>query len=586
MKRIPLALASTLLLACASEEAQKSALAPPASESPAPTPRPNAPAGSEMAKPREVAPAQPAAQAPPSVAGQAPARVSGQAQAGSELGPPLVVYGETIPETELKRYMCLSLGSKQTDSAKFLVVVRNELDRRKEAGEDISKYEVTDADIERALEKQRKDFLQKYPTLDFPTEVGRVYLSLDMYKHELRQVMLFDRIFMPDDPETWPPLTTEAIVNATGGHDFVDDAKDSYQQRKKMMEEQNLPELPPDDPIFTEALRGWVLEALNSFAVTVTDPAKLPPGALLTVDGVPVMIDPLYERLRPFVTPDLTAKARLFLAQTKVTERDLAAQQKLMTREEFEETFMPGFKYHDAIAAYEMLALTVMGFPSMESYASYERLARSYRRVIDDKIKDDELMRQWLPRANQISGAARINAEVILCSAYDYDHVRWKPNGWTDAEAKAKKLKADLDGGANWADVLELHSEFWDPPMPEVGQKPQFGFRFKGRFGEQTRNQLLGDLDESDYTIFLTGESVADRIFFDQQLGAIDGPFKGQRGYYISRVISRTPPMSSLNMSNAKHREFLVDHYVKATFGEYSRGLLKKARDEGAIQGL
>jgi hypothetical protein len=526
------------------------------------------------------------------------------------LGLPLVVYGTPIPDREIKRFLAWSVGHKEADARKFSIVVQQELARRKEAGEDIAKFEVTTEQLDKALEKQKVDFLLKYPTLDFPTEVGRAFLSLDLYRQQLRQTMIFDRLFLPDDPEEWPATTTEAIINATGGTDFVQDAKDSYKTRKQMQVDQNLPELPPDDPIFTDSLRAWLLEALNSFAVTESNPERLPEGVLMTVDGAPVKIDEIFQPIAAHVTRDLVDDARRFLAQMAVVERHLSdkaykvkvdgepkgdgtpAQAKeteepvLISRGEFEKTWVPGSSFQDALAQYEMLAVTVQGFPSTDAYVTYTRLERSYRRLIADELKDDAVLRSYLERANHIAGAARCESEIILCSAYDYPHVRWFPNGWADAEKKANSLKKQLDEGADWNQILDLHSDFWDPPMPEIGQKPQFGFRFKGRFGKQTRNQLLGDVDESDFTLLLDGTSVGDRVFFDQKLGTIAGPFKGRKGYYITRAISRTPPSSALNMANEKHRGFLIDIYVKDAFGTYSRELLNKAIQDGAVQGL
>ena|SRR5690349_13791879 len=222
----------------------------------------------------------------------------------------------------------------------------------------------------------------------------------------------------------------------------------------------------------------------------------------------------------------------------------------------------------------------------MHATVRYEQLQRSYRKLIKDDIATDAPMMPYLQRANMIAGAAKIDAEVILASAYDFPNSRWKVDGWKSAEAKAKELKAKLDAGTDWGDTLELYSEFWDPPMPEVGQKPQFGFNFKGRFGLQTRNQLAGDLLESDYSIFLNGKCVADEIFFEQKGGTISDVMKGPRGYYIARVNSRTPATAGLNLAAAPNREFLVNYVCMQRFGAYARQLLTDAIAKGDVTGF
>jgi hypothetical protein len=233
-----------------------------------------------------------------------------------------------------------------------------------------------------------------------------------------------------------------------------------------------------------------------------------------------------------------------------------------------------------------MLGVEVLGFPSLEAYARYQRIVESHERLIAGELADDQKLAAHLAVLNQITGAAKADAEVILLSAYDFDHVRWKENGWADAKRRAEELKRQIDAGADWGQMLELHSEFWDPPMPEVGQKPQFGFRFKGKWGPQTRNQLLNFMEESEYRIFLYGPSITDHVFFEQPLGTIEGPFKGPKGYYITRLISRTPPSRPLDLGQPVHRQIAEKHYAKVSMNERARALLDKGIESGAVKGL
>jgi len=108
------------------------------------------------------------------------------------LGAPIMLDGEPIPEQEVRRFLCLGLGRQQVETAKIGVIIETELAMRAASGEDISKYEVPQAKIAASLEKQRVDFLERYPSLDFPTEVGRAFLSLDLYREQLTQTLLFD----------------------------------------------------------------------------------------------------------------------------------------------------------------------------------------------------------------------------------------------------------------------------------------------------------------------------------------------------------------------------------------------------------
>ena len=514
-----------------------------------------------------------------------PSKVDPLSLSGTNLGGPIQAFGKTISEHDIRRFLCFAVGGKQIDSHKFSILTAQELEKRKAAGQDVSKLVVTDAELQKALDKSRKDFLLKYPTLDFPTEVARAFLHVDIYKHELRRTLLFDKVFFPEDPNTWPDVTTQAIILASGGTAFVDDAKESYAQRKQVQIAQNLEDLPPDDPILVDTLRQWLLDSLNQYTVTEYHADKLPADVLITVEGAPVTVDEIWTLIQPHVTWENVADARRFLAQMAAVERDLEQRGALMSVEEFETNFMPGYGFKEAIASYEMVAVVLQGFPSMHADMRYERALRSYRKVIADRLTD-EAMAPFLQRANMIAGAAKVDAEVILASAFDYPRFAWKADGWKSAEKKATELKQKLDAGADWGETLELHSEFWDPPMPEVGQKPQFGFNFKGRFGEQTRNQLVGDLHESDYLFFLRGTSVADSVFFDQECGKISGVMKGSRGYYIARLNSRRPGQSGLNLKVPQNREFMVNFVAMQHFGVHARKLLTEAIAKGEISGF
>jgi len=404
--------------------------------------------------------------------------------------------------------------------------------------------------------------------------------------------------------------------------DFVDDAKESYQHRYQQQLQEGLDEIPADDPIFTEYLRSLVLETLTDFSTIVTDPDALPDGVLVTVDGTPVMIDDIFEKIKPHVTVDKVDDARLFVTLMHVARKDLessvcrACQGKghsevlgdadgstgmdeqceacegsgqvneMMSEEEFAQAWAPGTPLAQVIKQQDMLARNVLGFPSIESYVYYLREQWSLRKRYTEQLEDKELLGSYIEHLNKIAGAGKVDCEVILATSYDFPNNRWKEGGWEYAEKKAAEIKKLLDEGAAWKETLDLHSEFWDPPLPEKGQKPQFGYNFKGRFGPQTRNQLLTRFEESEFTWLLRRESISDKVFFDQEVGSVIGPLKGTRGYYISKLKSRTRPTSGLRLEEPRHIEFIVDHYMRREFMNYAHGLVDKAREEGRLTGI
>jgi len=96
----------------------------------------------------------------------------------------------------------------------------------------------------------------------------------------------------------------------------------------------------------------------------------------------------------------------------------------------------------------------------------------------------------------------------------------------------------------------------------------------KGRFGPLNRNELIQRFGESEYTMFLDGSSVADYAFFHQEPGTIDGPFRGQFGYYLTRVKGRVPPTKKLSLQDDGQRKLIVQDYVQMRFNEYAQDVM------------
>jgi hypothetical protein len=525
---------------------------------------------------------------------------------GVTIDTPLVAAGFEIPSDEVKRHLCLGLGFAYSDFAKFQIVLDQELERRKAAGEDLSKYVVDDAALAHHLEKQRKEFALRYPTLDFELEVGRAYISHDLYREPARQSLLFDRLFLPENPADWPELTVELIRGWAGASadDFIQDAFSSYERRKQMMIEQNLDELPPEDPVLVGVYKDEILKGLNSFSEIETDPTKLvqrenplthemetvpvlPPGALMTVDGQVVPIQKVWGMIGPYVSAMDLAFARRFLALCKVLEVDFAAKGVLLSQEDFEKAWTdPGMTYRQKLEQHQLVAGQVIGMQSMQAYAMYQRLLESLRRELADKLEDEALLREWSPITNEVTGAAKRDVEMILCSAWDGDMAAWKENGWETARTKVFGLKAELDKGADWTALRELHSEFWDPPMPDVGQKPMFALRFKGAFGMQTRNQLMSMVEESEGHELVFGRTISDTVFYEQDVGTIAGPFMGAKGYYLTRLTGRTPSARPLDLTIPLHKLLVQNFYLRVQLHKRAQELLRKGVEEGTVKGV
>jgi hypothetical protein len=506
------------------------------------------------------------------------------------------IDGEPISAVELQRFLSLGVGKNQTNEALFGRIVEIELGMRKERGDDLSQYEVSEEEIEKRFAREIDDFKLKYPTLDPDTEIGRAFLSVDLYKEQLASAMVFDKLFFDENPDNWPDLTIQ-LITMEYGDSWVQDARDSYERRKAAAVEHNLDYIPPDDPIFVEALRSVILEGLRDFYIIETDPTVLPPGVLMTVEGLEVPIDEVFLRIQPYLTEEHLSEAKRWLVIKSLLEDYLAnfelspeqgGGSALVTQAEFREEFPEdGHNWYQEILQYDLMALQVMGYPSVEAYADYLRLAESFGRTVKLETDDDEILRASLADTNRITGAAKVDCEVILISAFDFENSVWKDGGWEWAKKRAAEVKKSLDEGADWNDVLEHESEFWDPPIPDVGHSPQFGRAFKGKFPQpQTRNQLMNLLGESEFKRLIWGPTVTDQIFYEQKRGTVAGPFKGPHGYYISLLRGGTPPVAPLNLNEPVHRDIAVEYYVRNALNAKVQELLAAALEEGTVTGI
>ena len=581
----------------------------------------------------------------------------------STFGEPVVVHGRRITDDELKRFLCASVGGRDFDTFKFAIMVDQELDRRRKDGAtqaDLAKFEVSDAELEARLKREQDDFFLRYPTLDFALEVGRAEGSLELFKLRLRHTMRFDKVFRPENPIEWPEIT-KAIITEQLGEQWLDDEKVSYSARcKRLFETEKTflaenghsavvaaveqldpkdtvtlvevlyrPEsqaalaalkavgrgdIPADDPIAVEAVRGTILQTLNDWAIVHLDPdiiaANLPPASadspkdaasalerankvFALVEGQPILVETIWSRIAPTVTPDQIDEAKRFLAHLALIEHELGEKGKLVSQAEFREWWpstarMGKPNYTQYLNQHEMLSSQVLGFPSLWAFSQYVRVQEGYKRLIADELKNDELLQPLLPMINQIAGASKLSVNVMLVSAYDFVNVRWKPEGFADARERALAIKSDLDKGAEWKPTLELYSEFWDPPMPDTGNKPMQNFYFKGTFGDQpqTRNQLQSYIGDNDYRAFLFGPTVTDTIFFEQKMGSTDGPYRGPKGYYIARITGKTPYTKPLDLNEPKHREIVEYFYLKSAMAARALALLHEGITGGKVTGL
>lgn len=582
-----------------------------------------------------------------------------QAEPGPEptsiFGEALIVDGHHITDMEIKRFLCYGRGYNALDSRRLGVLIQQERELRQfetresvltdeHGGADydslsdeqraavdasvdaaLAYLEYDEAEYTRRIEDHAVKFADRYPSLDLDTETRRAYESVAWYEDQVRQTLEFETMFFPGHPDGWPAITLEAIHAGSPNFDLVADYAQHYQWRVEAAEESGEP-IKREEEMMMSLLRDYVMNALASLVEIKTQTDGLPPDVLMTVEGggffESLMTEDVYQDMKHVFDEADILEAKTFLALEYVTRQKLEASGHLIEREKFLADIK---KMQDDLAQsifnWDFLALEGHQFPSIVAYNEHAYLVESFKGMIAEEINRTESnalppeLEAFLPRANVIMGLGKCRADVLLISAFDFPEYQWKEDGWSQAEAKAGKVRQEIDDfidfiiseaeakqtaleeGRNynkperlvsfdefWSNTLDMYSEFWDPPMPVTGKMPPaMSLRNKGRFTGDltTRNDFRRFVDESPYTEFLKNISVTDQIFFDLEPGTIGGPFRGSNGYYIVYLKERTPPSNPIDPFSDRHFTMLTDDYARSQMQAFAHKSLAEAEVTG-----
>lgn len=581
-----------------------------------------------------------------------------------DLGGPLAVNGVEISQNEIKRFLIYGPCRSALEYHRVNAIVEDQIARRiagyedelavwqaiKESGADAGAeprqwtqedFVVTDEEFQAHYDLKVEQFRTKYPEMDVETEIRRAYRSIPWYLRELRQEMVFDLVFVSDNPDDWPDLTFEAL-REEAGEILIDDFKKSYQRRVDDLATRTAewtakieagdpeagpePTIYPEDSMYRSILRQIIRDAVFKVVETRSAVQGLPDDLVCTMDfdfdGEPEYTwttDELWEQVKGTVAPEEVREARRFLGLTEATRQRLVAEKKMLSGEALaekmkaiEESFQSSmFDLHSVAVGSHM-------FPSVEAYSMYVPLLESYEVAVEPEVATPPegglppALRAHLNKANHVMGLGKVDAEVLLLSAFDFTHFQWKQKGWADAKQRAEQLKSAIEQnqaeyaeyrkarmesaakGENftpeievldphdfWSKLIDDYCEFWDPPPPSQGRASAVTYRQRGRFGERTRNDLRSMLSESPYSEYVNGGLLTDHLFFDQPIGTVAGPFPMKWGWALTKVLRRTPPTRPLNVNDERHLELLREDWYRVSFVDYAKQALEEAEKVG-----
>jgi len=506
--------------------------------------------------------------------------------------------------------------------------VRGEWDKKRAAERKLLEEQLvpTDEEFEAEFQRTLDEFKKTYPVLNLEAEVSRAFRTVPWYRDNLRQTLYFDRVFYPENPDEWPVTTVES-VRADSGDVLLNDAQQSYQMRKEHADKTGEP-LPKEDGMYTQMMRQIVRDAMFATIDWRTAFDGLPDDTVLTgdrdFDGKPELVvrtAELWDKVKDTVSATEIDEAKRWFVTSRATHDRLEKEGALLDataraqalaelKKQFEGTYFN----------IDIMATQTYYFPSTESFLEYHMMLEGYRKKIAPQLAQQEngdispALRAHLDTANRIMGLGQVDVEIMLVSAFDIPNFKWKPDGWTAAQKKADSIKSQLDANVAeynaerakraqaqaegkeyaaeketlepfrfWTDMVNEHSEYWDPPSPEGAGKrgSDVAMKNRGRFGLRYRNDLQGFVGETPFTHWVTSASITDYVFADQAENTVAGPFRGPQGYYLTRVQRRTPPTRPLNLGDPKHVDLLKDDYVRTSFVTYAQEARKAADVKG-----
>lgn len=478
------------------------------------------------------------------------------------------VNGATISQTEMDRALVYIAGRQLIDRKIIMFLCEEELQARMAAGVDPASFKVLGEEVEKKIAETKAQFATEHPDVDFGKNLAAAGFSEDGLREHVATSLVFERLFLPDNPKDWPEITKE-IINAKGGGTMME----------SLLKEPGEGGKPAEIPaILKSSFAQWLLQDLMKAARILYASDGLSPDLVFTLNGRPFRTKEAMERLGKEIRPAQLAQNRLWLALSTAMQQDLTAAKSWLTAEEtqkrWDEMSAP---YANSFIPLEAVVLTIKNFPSMEIYRNYFRLLESYRKKITTEI-NDETLKKHAAFAQDFLGGGSVETHTLLVSAWDF-----ATNSPLSAEArekarlKAEELKKKLDEGADFEKLLDEHSGYPEKnPNPQAPVKQQWR---KGRFQALSKNELKGMLGESEFESFLKGHSIADAIFEPGKQGII-GPFQGPYGSYLVKIVKRTPGAKTMDLANTNQRQLVTDDYLTTRLFAYANEIFGKAKVE------
>ena len=471
--------------------------------------------------------------------------------------------GSISYEEKVKRAYIFTTGSRYMLQRMLDELLADEQIRRKEAGLPLADIEISDEDLEIAVQERVDAVKLQDPNLDFWKQVIAQGFTEQTFRQEMRRSLKARAMFFPLDPEMWPVDQLAVIL----GEQYWDGMmKEGLEERlAAKANNEDLEQI--NSQTLNMLLMPTVWRHLMDGAEIGYPSDGLPEGVAMTVNGRNVMTDDVIKIISPFVGETDRKWAEIFVSKIESAESALTASGKWLPREEAAELLAAeAAEYEGTFIPHEMMVTQFLGYPSMEIYTQFFRAKHSFKQTMPaaDSAAYRALQDAQIAKRGSFYGAGKVSVDVIMLSARDLSTGKFSLEGdpYLKVGERANEVADILAGGTDFDEVLMQYSDYPDKVPGSQAGMPQ---PERGHFPPQSRNDLRGFIGESDYTDFLFGYSISDDIFFNAEEGAIYGPVRGPLGYYFYRVKSRIDAPNKMNIDENERDLYIVNDDLLTT---------------------
>jgi hypothetical protein len=484
------------------------------------------------------------------------------------------VNGEEIPAAAVERAFVYIFGRPYIERKIRDFLVADEIELRRKGGQVVEDLRIGGEEVMKEVASM-KEQLQGQIQGGFALNAVLRLQGMDesSFADEQASLLLFDKVFIPEDPTKWSETTVQALASQ-GGQDFVDKTmKGLREQREKNPNE-------PMPAFYRTIFRQWISKALKDSSSIKTASYGLPPDVVLSVNNRPLETAQAYPNVARMVTAVDRERVLRWMAWSTATRQALVAAGVYLPEEEFLKEWQAHVgPYEKTPFSIEVVATAFKKFPSYDLYREYFRLRKSFEKMIEKEVTDEALL-QHRARVQDFLGDGKVDAQVILRPAIDYTDFSWKgPDAFDKAKKEADEVMAALKAGTPFEEAIDRWSQFFEPPPPAPGQQAPQGPRpNRGRFEPQSKNQLKTLLGESEFDEIVRGYSIAEILFHEAPVGEAVGPIRGPLGYYVGRVLARQPGAKVIDLAQENSRNLLKEDYLARRFFDWSNGVVAKAK--------